>query len=98
MVKYNYTGAAALWTEYCNICCEPWQLSRDEWQKERRQFMRAVTRHIDIKLYIDYIYELIDEARPVETAKSRCYDFKYENDLENLIWKIKTFYKNGVIK
>ena len=99
MVKYNYTGAAALWDEYYNLCCDPWTLGRDERQLERRYFMRAVTHHVDIKEYIDYIYELIDDARPIEEAKSRCFDFEYERELEDMIWKIKSFYsKQEIVK
>ena len=93
MIKYNYKKAAALWDQYYNLCVDPWTLGDVERQRERRAFMRAVTRHIDIKLYIDYIYELIDEARPAEGIKSRCFDFERENALEDLISDIKLFYR-----
>ena len=94
VVKYNYKGAAALWDEYYNLCCDPWDLCGIDIQQERRYFMRAVTRHIDIKVYIDHIYGLIDDARPVDGVKSRCFDFEYERQLENIIYKIKTFSNN----
>jgi len=95
MIKYDYTGAAALWNKYYNLCIDDMSFCGQEKQQERRYFMRAVTRHIDIKLYIDFIYELIDSARPLEDQKSRVYDFEYERALEALIWEIKTFYKKG---
>ena len=98
MVKYDYTGAAALWSEFYNLACDPWDFDTLERQQIRREFMRAVTRHTDIKVYIDHLYELIDMARPVPDAKSRCYDFDYERGLENMIYNIKTFYKKGVLK
>ena len=90
MLKYNYTGAAALWDEYYNIVCDPWTLASDEKQKERRCFMRSITRG-DCKQYINYIDEMIEEARPIQDAKSRCYDFEYEKELEKIKHKIFTF-------
>ena len=91
MIKYNYTGAAALWDEYYNLCIDDFSFGDKEKQQERRHFMRAVTRHIDIKLYIDFIYETIDDLQPLETAGRRYWDFNYERRLEDLIYKIKSF-------
>jgi len=89
--RYNYKGASDLFKRYYDLACDPWQLTGDEKQAERRQFMHAVTRRNGIKLYIDFLYYLIDEARPCEDQKSRCFDFDYERQLENLIYEIKTF-------
>ena len=91
MVKYNYTGAAALWTRFFYTVSDPWDLDNTEKQKARRDFMRALTRRDGLKMYIDIIYDRIDDARPLETAKSRVYDFNYEKELENLIYSLKTF-------
>ena len=92
MLKYNYKGAAALWDEYLDLCICDMSFCGQEKQQERRQFMRTITRKDeDIKLYLDYITEQIENARPVEGAKSRCFDFKLENDLNELKAKIERF-------
>jgi len=93
VIKYDYVNASKLWDRYIDIICDM-SLTSAELQPERRHFLRAVTRHIDIKIYIDYLYELIDAARPADTEKSRCFDFEYERDIENLIYDIKTFYSS----
>lgn len=91
MIKYNYKSASELWDKYYDLACDPWTFGDVEKQQERRYFMRAVTRCEDIKLYTDYIQMLIEEARPVEDAKSRCFDFKYERELEELKQSIILF-------
>ena len=91
MLKYNYKGAAALWDEYYTLCVDPWELGDTEKQQERRYFMRAITRGEDIAIYTNHITETIEEMRPVKDAKSRCFDFKYENDLNELKARIERF-------
>lgn len=92
MVKYNYKGVAALWDEYFDLCVCDMSFCGQEKQQERRQFMRTITRKDeDIKLYLDYITEQIENARPVEGVKSRCFDFEYERQLEELKYKIVNF-------
>lgn len=95
MVKYDYAGAAALWDEYYDKCCDPWTLGSDEKQEERRYFMYAMTRRVDLDLYINYINELIDYIKPAEGLKSRCFDFEAEKEYTTIIDKIKSF--SGVI-
>lgn len=91
MLKYNYKGAAALWDDYFDLCVCDMSFCGQEKQQERRQFMRAITHNEDIKIYLDYITESISDARPVEGAKSRCFDFEYERQLEELKHKIVIF-------
>lgn len=88
-LRYNYKGAAALWSEYFNLAVA-YPLDDNERQAARREFMRGVVQG-DSKQYTDYIKELIEEARPVEGSKSRCFDFEYENELESLRRRIFTF-------
>ena len=90
-MRYNYTSAAALWDEYYNLCIDPWTISSNERQQERRQFMYNLTRGIDKQIYIDYIKECIIDYRPIEGAKSRVFDFEYERQMQNIINKIETF-------
>ena len=42
MIKYNYTGAAALWKKAMTIVFNPWDFS--DVQKDRRFFMHDITR------------------------------------------------------
>ena len=42
MIKYNYTGAAALWKKAMIIVFNPWDFS--DVQKDRRFFMHDITR------------------------------------------------------
>ena len=42
MIKYNYKGAAGLWSRLYSLCFSPWDL--DNPQKDRRDFMRDITR------------------------------------------------------
>lgn len=91
MVKYNYAGAAALWDEYYKICICDMSFSGEEKRQERRAFMYAVTHCIDINIYTNYIEMLIDELKPAKDLKSRCYDFKTENELNEIKKKIVIF-------
>ena len=92
MLKYNYKGAAALWNEYFDLCVCDMSFCGQEKQQERRQFMRTITRKSeDIKIYLDYITEQIENARPVKDAKSRCFDFESEKQLEQLKLKLLDF-------
>jgi len=93
MIKYNYKSAATLWDAFFLIACDPWTFSPEEKQKARREFMRAVTRD-DVQQYLDFLAELRDEARPVEDAKSRCYNLTYERQIEVLMDIIKRGVKN----
>lgn len=92
MLKYNYKVAAALWDEYFDLCVCDMSFCGQEKQQERRQFMRTITRKDeDIKIYLDYITEQIENARPVEGVKSRCFDFESEKQLEQLKLKLLDF-------
>lgn len=93
MIKYNYKGAAALWNEYETTCiCYP-HFDGVERQEERRRFLRALTRENahDKQIYIDFIKQNIEDARPVEDAKNRVYDFDYEREQEEIAQKIIDF-------
>ena len=89
-MRYDYTGAAALVDEYYDLLVDPWELDENEKRQERREFMRNITRG-DKKLYTDYARQCIIDYRPIEDAKSRCYDFEYERQIESLIDKIDSF-------
>lgn len=93
MVKYNYAGAAALWDEYFDLCiCDMGFCGTDEAQQERRFFMRTITRKDeDIKLYLDCIKERIEDIKPIDGLKSRCFDFESEKQLEQLKLKLLNF-------
>lgn len=88
MIKYNYTGAAALWNELYNLCFEPWQF--DDSQKERRYFMHELTRG-NYSETVDFLKNEISEILPAENAKSRVYDFDLIAQYENLIHKLVMF-------
>lgn len=88
MIKYNYKGAAALWDELYNLCFDPWQFS--DRQKERRYFMREMTRG-KYNDTVEYLKQEIDYILPAENAKSRVYDFDLIAQYENLIKKIVMF-------
>ena len=90
MVKYDYTGAAALYKRFYDLCVDPFT-DTDAIQEDRRLFMRELTRGGDMKIWIDYINESLDDLRPVETAKSRVYDFEFMNQFRQLITDIKAF-------
>ena len=90
ITKYDYKTASEIFSEYYNLVVDPRTLSDDEIQKGRRDFMRALTRH-DSKLYTDYLREEIENYRPVDDAKSKCFDFDYERKIEDLINKMENF-------
>lgn len=93
MLKYDYTGAAALWDEYETTCiCYP-HFDGVERQEERRRFLRALTRENahDKQIYIDFIKQNIEDARPVADAKNRFYDFDWEREQEEIAQKIIDF-------
>ena len=93
-MKYNYTKAAAIFEKHYNLCCDPWTLGSDEKQQERRNFMRALTRHDKdyIKLYTDFIQETKhDVCEPWPGAKSRVYDFDLMREYDELINEIENF-------
>ena len=83
MVKYNYTGASDLFKLYFDTMVDPWELDENERRQARRDFMRDVTRG-DISQYINYIDECLEDVRPVEDAKSRCFDFELMRDYEQV--------------
>lgn len=93
MLKYDYTGAAALWDEYDVNCINDMSFGGIEKQQERRYFMRAMVRNIpeDKKIYIDFIRSNIEDARPVADAKNRFYDFDWEREQEKIAQKIINF-------
>ena len=88
MIKYNYTGAAALWDELYNLCFNPWDFS--DRQKERRDFMRELTRG-NYSETVDFLKQEIDFILPAENATSRCYDFDLIKHYESLITKLVLF-------
>lgn len=88
MIKYNYTGAAALWNELYYLCFNPWDFS--DRQKERRYFMHEITRG-NYSETVEYLKNEIDYILPVPNAKSRVYDFDLIAQYENLIKKIVMF-------
>ena len=88
MIKYNYTGAAALWDELYNLCFNPWDF--DDRQKERRYFMRELTRG-NYSETVEYLKNEIDYILPIPDAKSRVFDFDLITQYENLIHKIVMF-------
>lgn len=92
MLKYNYQAAAELWDRYNDLCVCDMSLCGLEMQRTRRQFMHDVTRRENLKIYIDYVYYTIDELKPIDSAKSRVFDFEYERALEQLIYDIKILY------
>ena len=83
MTRYNYTGASDLFKLYYETRVDPWELDENERRTERREFMRCVTRG-DIKQYLDYVNECLEDVRPVADAKSRCYDFELMRDYEQV--------------
>lgn len=93
MLKYDYKGAAALWDEYDRECITDMSFCGIERQQERRYFLRALTREdADAKqIYIDFIKQNIEDARPVEGAKNRFYDFDWEREQEEIAQKIIDF-------
>ena len=88
MIKYNYTGAAALWDKLYNLCFDPWQF--DDRQKERRYFMHELTRG-NYSETVEYLKQEIEYILPVSDAKSRVYDFDLIAQYEDLIHKIVMF-------
>ena len=44
-----------------------------------------------MQTWVDYINESLDDLRPVETAKSRVYDFEFMEQFRQLITDIKSF-------
>lgn len=90
--KYNYKGASALWDKYYDLCVEPWTCGDTEKQEARRDFLRALTHGEDVTIYTDYVQECLDNIRPVEDAKSRCYDFELEKKYTDLIEELTDFY------
>ena len=93
MLKYDYKGAAALWDEYETTCiCDP-HFDGYERRTERREFLRALTHNDPMykKMIVDFILENIENARPVEDAKSRCYDFIYEREQKQIMQKVIDF-------
>ena len=85
MIKYNYTGAAALWNELYNLCFSPWDF--DNRQRERREFLRDITRGKK-QATIDYLWDSICFAAVPPVSDDT---HKYINDLDNLITKILDF-------
>lgn len=94
MIKYNYTGAAALWDRYYDTICDPWTLGTYEKQTERRIFMHELTRG-NFSEYIDYVKQEIEYILPSKEAKSRCFDFELIKQYEDLITEMRSF--KGVI-
>ena len=90
MIKYDYTGAADLWKRYYNTVCDPWTLSTDEKQTERRVFMYELTRGNSSE-YAGYIKQEIRDILPSPTAKSRVYDFELIKIYEDLLEDLQTF-------
>ena len=85
MVKYNYTGAAALWEKLYILCFNPWDFS--DRQKERRFFMREITRG-NIEETINHLWDSICFAAvPPVSEKTH----KYINDLDVLISDLLKF-------
>ena len=88
MIKYDYTGAAALWDELYNLCFNPWDF--DDRQHERRYFMRELTRG-NYSETVDYLKQEIDFILPTKNATSRVYDFDLIKQYESLITKLVLF-------
>lgn len=83
MTRYNYTRAGEIWSEFYNTMVDPWELDENERRQARRNFMHDLTRG-DGSQYIKYIDESLDCIRPVDDAKSRCYDFELMRDYEQV--------------
>jgi len=87
MIKYNYTGAAALWDDLMYFF-EPWTF--DDIQKDRRYFMREITRG-NYSEPVEYLENEIEYILPAPNAKSRCYDFELIGRYKAMIEKLKAF-------
>lgn len=85
MIKYNYTGAAALWDRLYTLCFNPWDL--DDIQKDRRFFMRDITRGKTSET-ICYILETIDFSAVPPVANETLEKIK---ELEQLANDVITF-------
>ena len=92
-MKYNYKKASEIYKAYFDTFCDCWNDTKEEIRKERRTFMRSLTRlnKSDIDFYIKFALQVIEEMRPIEDAKSRCYDFEYEREAEKIIDDIRNF-------
>lgn len=86
-MKYDYTGASKLFAEYKSHFFDPWDLSDSEWQVNRRDFMRAFTRHDDSRLeYIEYAREWLDNCLVDE-----CIDSTLTRECEQIIERLMDF-------
>ena len=91
-MKYNYKKASEIFRKFFDLCCDPWTLSDDEKQQERRLFMRELTRKEDMTNYLDYIQETKEcVCIPFENAKSKVWDFDLMREYDSLAAEIANF-------
>ena len=92
-MKFNYCLAGDIFADFFNLCIDPWTLGTDEKQKERREFMRALTRGDEkyIQLYLDYIEEEKNIVCKYDTGTSKYFDFDLMKEYDAIIKAIKTF-------
>ena len=89
---YNYKKASEIYQRFFDLCCDPWTLSSEEKQRERRNFMHTLTRKEDATIYINYIEEEKDYVCvPCEGLKSRMWDFDSMREYDSLIDEIRNF-------
>ena len=74
-MKYNYVKAAKIFDDFFNLCIDPWQITDDEKQTNRREFMHELTRGGDMSQYLEYIE---NEKRNVcidDDGRNKYFDF-----------------------
>ena len=85
MIKYDYTGAAALWDRFYNLCFNPWDL--DNQQRQRREFLRDITRG-NKQETIDFLWDRICFVAVPPILEDT---HKIINNLDNLLTDIINF-------
>ena len=92
-MKYNYVKAGEIFARFFNLCVSPWDLTNTEKQKNRREFMRMLTRKFEegLKPYIEFIEEERNSVCIMDDGKSRMVDFDMMKEYNDLIADIKGF-------
>ena len=89
---YNYKKASDVYRKFIDLCVDPWTLTDEEKQKDRREFMWCLTRGEDMSNYLEYIEETREcVCIPCEGLKSRMWDFDMMRKFDALIQEIKNF-------